>query len=82
MNNNNKISMLESKSNSFEQLENFFNSNKQIQQYFDEIKNECIKNNYYGKATMMILTIEQLLEKIEDLEDEINFLEKEKTLFK
>lgn len=72
-----EISKLESNSNSFKQVENFFNTNKNIKKYYEETKDECIKDNCYGVATMMVLTIEKLLERIEDLEDNVVLLEDE-----
>lgn len=78
MENNKEISVLQSNSNSFKQIEHFFNSNKQIQKYYTDIKEQCIKDNCYGVSTMMVVTIEKLLDTIEDLEDEIKFLENQK----
>lgn len=72
-----EISKLESKANSFKQIEHFFNTNKSIQKYYKETIDECIRDNCYGVSTMMVLTIEKLLERIEDLEDNNDLLENE-----
>lgn len=78
MENTKENSIIVANSNSYKQIKHFFDSNKQIQKYYTEIKEQCIKDNCYGVATMMVVTIEKLLETIEDLEDEIKFLEKQK----
>jgi len=67
------------KINGYIRITDFFNTDKQVKTYFDEIKEQCRKDNYFGEATMIIMTIEKLLEKIDDLEDDKNYYEKENT---
>ena len=70
-----KIRSLTSKSNSWERMVEFFESNKSIKEYYDDVSEECRRNQSFGYATIMILTIEKLLEKIDDLKDDVKYLE-------
>lgn len=72
-----EINILTSKANSWDRIEKFFKENKDIAPYYTETVEECRRDNYFGCATMMVITMEKLLEKISDLEDDIEYLEKE-----
>lgn len=52
-------------SNSYIQLEKFFYKNKRIKPFFEEAQNECIETGNVGMATIMITTIENLLDELE-----------------
>ena len=54
----------ELKASSFDRLTEFFKENSIIKPYFDVITEECKKNKCYSLATRMILTIEKLLDEI------------------
>lgn len=69
-----EMDSLRSGYNGWNRLVEFFESNKQIQPYYEEIVEECRRDNYFGMATMMVMTIEKLLEEIEDLKDEIDLI--------
>jgi hypothetical protein len=75
-----EMNSLKSGHNSWKQLVKFFESNEQIKPYYEEIVEECRRDNYFGMATMMIMTIEKLLEEIDDLKDEYDFVTDKKIL--
>lgn len=66
--------------NGWNRLVKFFETNKQIQPYYEEIIEECRRDQCFSHPTIMILTIEKLLEEIEDLRDEYDFVTDEKIL--
>ena len=75
-----EMDSLRSGYNSWNRLVGFFKTNKQIQPYYEEIHEQCRRDNYFGMATMMIMTIEKLLEEIDGLKDEIDFVTGEKII--
>lgn len=66
---NQKVSKLVSKANSFDRLEEFFEKDKRINPYYKQAVEECIRDNCYGVATMMIVALEEMLDRLEDLDD-------------
>lgn len=62
-----EMDSLRSSANGWKRLVEFFETNEQLKPYYEEIKEECRRDNYFGIATMMVMTIEKLLEEIEDL---------------
>lgn len=64
------VHTLRSSSNGWKKISEFFETNKSIKKYHEEIVEECRRDNYFGVATMMIMTIEKLLNEIEQLKDE------------
>ena len=66
-----QLSALTSASNSWSSLVDFFETNEIIKPYYQEVIEECRKDNYFGMSTVMIMTIEKLLEKVTDLEENI-----------
>ena len=54
----------ELKAESFDRLVKFFEENVAIKPYFNAISTECKKNECYSLSTIMILTIEKLLDEI------------------
>lgn len=66
---NQKVSKLVSKANSFDRLEEFFEKDKRINPYYKQAVEECIRDNCYGVATMMIVALEKMLDRLEDLDD-------------
>lgn len=59
--------------NNWRKIEDFFNTNEDIQIYYERVKEKYTYNN---DATHMIITIEKLLERIQDLEDDLEYLER------
>lgn len=66
---NKKISILTSKANSWDRIEEFFDKDKRIKPYYEEAVEECRRDNCYGVATMMIVALEKMLDRLEDLEE-------------
>ena len=56
-------------------IERFFKNNKDVQKYYQEAVEECRRDNCFGVATMMVIAMEKMLERIEDLEDDIKWYE-------
>lgn len=75
-----EMDSLRSGYNGWNRLVEFFETNKQIQPYYEEIIEECRRDQCFSYPTIMILTIEKLLEEIEDLKDEYDFVTDEKIL--
>lgn len=68
----NKISGLVSKANAYEKIEKFFNDDSsRVKKYYIEASNNLIKQGCYSSAIIIIETIENILDKIENLEEEI-----------
>ncbi|MFR2889116.1 MAG: hypothetical protein ACLTDM_13085 [Clostridium butyricum] len=61
--------------NNWRKIEDFFNTNEDIQIYYERVKEKYTYNNC-DDATHMIITIEKLLERIQDLEDDLEYLER------
>lgn len=72
-----EIDKLRGKANSWDRIEKFFKENKDIAPYYNEAVEECRRDNCFGCATMMIIAMEKVLEKVSDLEDDVEYLEKE-----
>lgn len=51
--------------NSYMQIEKFFYKNKRIKPFFEEAQNECVETGNVGMATIIITTIENLLDELE-----------------
>lgn len=68
-----EMSSLRSGYNGWKRIVDFFETNKQIKPYYEETIEECRRNQCFGMATIMVLTMEKLLDEIEDLKDEIDF---------
>lgn len=66
---NKKVSILTSKANGFDRLEEFFDNDKRINTYYKEAVEECRRDNCYGVATMMIVALEKMLDRLEDLDE-------------
>ena len=75
-----EMNSLRSGYNGWNRLVEFFKTNKQVQHYYEEIAEECRRDLCFSQPTIMILTIEKLLEEIEDLQEEYDFITDEKIL--
>jgi len=60
---------LEGRSNAYNQIEKWFNENPEIKKYYEETQKECFNEQCFGTATIIIITIEKLLNKIKNYED-------------
>lgn len=56
----------------WERIEYFFNTSEDIQPYYERV---IEKNKNINEASQMVMTIEKLLERISDLEQDLEFLE-------
>lgn len=65
------ISELISKSNSWDRLINFFVNNKEIEPYYKMAQQKACNCQYFGTDIICILTIEKLLDEIQNLKDEL-----------
>ena len=74
---NDELSSLRSRANSYDSVKNFFNTNARVEPYWNEVREQCIRDNCQSVPTMMILTIEKLLDEIDNLEEENVSLEKQ-----
>lgn len=70
-----ELSKLRSSAGSWNMIEQFFDNNKDIQKYYQEAREECRRDNCFGVATMMVIAMEKMLERIEDLEDDVRWYE-------
>lgn len=59
------IDTLISKSNGWDRIDTFFETNPQIQTIYQKAQTECFSNGAYGKATIFIEAIEQLLDLVD-----------------
>lgn len=57
--------MLVLQSNSYRQIERFFYNDKRIKPFYEEAQRECIECGNVGMATIMITTIQNLLDELE-----------------
>ena len=70
-----EFSRMVGKSNGWDQLYTFFHEDKRIKPTFEEVVEECHRDNCQSAVTMMILTIERLLDENENLKEELGELQ-------
>lgn len=57
------ISILTSKANSWDNIEEFFKNNEDIKSIYEEARDELYKENCQSASSIIILTIEKLIDK-------------------
>jgi hypothetical protein len=61
-------SLNEAKANSYDRIIEFFKNDEEIKPYYEKISKECIDSNCQSLSVMIILTVKELLDKIDTLE--------------